>query len=961
MNPLASIPLRILLPVLLLSCAAVAGLIAWTLSTRLITSQIEAQFLEESRLRITGMQSTLEHLFRNGDLSGVRGEVSGMATRPDVIAAFVVDERNVIVASTQHATIGAGADAIGQELPQDLKSTEAASIADVRASTQGRTVLSQSRRVLVAYYPLLITADQHALRSVRRGLLVLVSDLQTAKARALQAAGRQAVDFAALFGGLAVCAWGFIHFGLTRRVARLLTATQHLAGGDLSARTGIIGSDELAQVAKGIDVMATRIAEDVTRRKRIEEELASRTEALAHSFSVLNSTLNSTADGIMAVRFSGEVICSNTPFRVMWGIPPDMLARGVDSEMIAFIAPQVKDPETYLARIDETFAHPEADYFDVIELKDGRVFERHIKPLWIEGKIVGMVIDLRDATLRRRAESELALAHQQLLEASLKATRHANEIATAAQSANQAKSEFLANMSHEIRTPMNGVIGMAELLLDGALSAQQRDSAKTIRDSARALLTVINDILDFSKIEAGRLELEVSPIDVRDLSEDVVRLIAIQAHAKGLEVTAHIDPTVPDLVKGDPGRLRQVLVNLCGNAVKFTHEGEVALDVKVAANDAESTTLRFEVRDTGIGIPANRLDNLFKPFSQVDTSTTRRFGGTGLGLSIVKRLAEIMGGEAGVESREGLGSTFWFTARLATAGATAEAAAPRERMPGVLRGRRVLAVDDSAANRKVLKMQLQRCGIEGVCVGSAAMALTVMTEAGQAGRPFEIALIDHQMPDCDGAELGRRINADPHLNSARLVLLTSSGQHGEEQHFAALGFAGFLLKPVAQRDLVDCLQMVLAGKAEDWHTQTQSIVNRHHLGARRGRETRRILLAEDNLVNEKVACRTLEKLGYRVDAVRNGRAAVTAWETGRYDLILMDCQMPELDGYEATREIRSRESAGRHIPIVALTAHAMKDDDLKCKTAGMDDYITKPIDRELLDRCLERYLRDDRS
>jgi two-component system sensor histidine kinase/response regulator len=550
------------------------------------------------------------------------------------------------------------------------------------------------------------------------------------------------------------------------------------------------------------------------------------------------------------------------------------------------------------------------------------------------------------------SNASLATVNQQLAAA----TRHANEMATAAQSANQAKSEFLANMSHEIRTPMNGVIGMAELLLDGPLSAQQRDCAKTIRDSARALLTVINDILDFSKIEAGRLELEISPIDIRSLSEDVARLIASQAHAKGLEVTAHIDLAVPEWVKGDPGRLRQVLVNLCGNAVKFTHQGEVALDVTVAAEDAECTTLRFEVRDTGIGIPVNRLDNLFKPFSQVDTSTTRRFGGTGLGLSIVKRLAEIMGGEAGVESREGLGSTFWFTARLPIAGAAAENAAPRQRIIGALRGRRVLAVDDNATNRKVLKMQLQRCAIEGTCVSSAEIALTVMTEARQAGRPFEIALIDHQMPDCDGAELGRRINADPDLKSTRLVLLTSSGQHGEEQQFAALGFAGFLLKPVAQRDLVDCLQLVLSGKAEDWHTRTQSIVNRHHLGAQRGRDKHRILLAEDNIVNEKVACRTLEKLGYRVDAVRNGREAVTAWETGRYDLILMDCQMPELDGYEATREIRSRESGGQHIPIVALTAHAMKDDDLKCKAAGMDDYITKPLDRELLDSCLERHL-----
>jgi signal transduction histidine kinase/CheY-like chemotaxis protein len=551
------------------------------------------------------------------------------------------------------------------------------------------------------------------------------------------------------------------------------------------------------------------------------------------------------------------------------------------------------------------------------------------------------------------SNSRLATLNEQLVAA----TERATEMAQIAQVANQAKSEFLANMSHEIRTPMNGVIGMAELLLDAPLGNQQRDYAETIRDSARALLTVINDILDFSKIEAGKLELEVTRVEVRDLLEDVARLIAIQAHAKNLEVTAYIDPAVPEFVQGDAGRLRQVLINLCGNAVKFTEEGEVALSVSVVAQDADSTTLRFEVRDTGLGIPENRLHTLFKPFSQVDASTTRRFGGTGLGLSIVKRLAEMMGGEAGVLSRQGAGSTFWFVARLTIA--AADTAAPPPGANAALRGQRALVVDDNATNRKVLEGQLHRCAMQALCVNSAAEALTAMRDAQCSGRPFEIALIDQQMPGCDGAELGRLINVDPLLKSTRLVLLTSSGQQSEGQRFAELGFAGYLLKPVAQRDLASCLILVLSGKAESWHTRTQPIVTQQRVAEQRGRERRRILLAEDNVVNEKVARHTLQRLGFHVDSVGNGREAVTAWQTGRYDLILMDCQMPELDGYEATREIRNRERGEQHIPIVALTAHAMKDDDLKCIAAGMDDHLTKPLDRDRLRLCLDHHLGAD--
>lgn len=650
---------------------------------------------------------------------------------------------------------------------------------------------------------------------------------------------------------------------------------------------------------------------------------------------LLRTVIDNVPDFIYAKDVDGRFLVANVAVARNLGMTPDQLLGKHDFDLFPeSVARSFHDDEQALIRS----GRPLVDREEIVTDANGQpqnFLTSKIPVLDARGRVTGLVGIGRDITLRTALIAEMRTARE------------------AAEAANRSKSEFLANMSHEIRTPINGVLGMAELLLDTSLDHTQRDYARTIHDSGKALLTVINDILDFSKIEAGKLDLEHVDMDLRSTVEDVARMIAFQAHRKRLELTLDMDPSLPEAVKGDPGRLRQILTNLGGNAVKFTSTGEVAIEAKVIGSDTTSTQVRFEVRDTGIGIPADRIDRLFQPFSQVDTSTTRQFGGTGLGLSIVRRLVDLMGGQCGVSSVPGSGSTFWFSLHFAVA----EQDVPqRSRTPLTLKDRRILVVDDNQTNLKILAGQMGRCGVQATCVSSASAALAALRDGVAAGRPYEVALLDHDMPEIDGSQLGRLIREDPTLQSTRVVLLTSSGQPGESSHFSRMGFAAYLLKPVSHGDLVDTLMIVLGAAREDQDAPKPPIVTQHELLAMRAREKRiRVLLAEDNLVNQKVGVKLLEKIGCTAEVAVNGKEAIRAWESGHFDVILMDCQMPEMDGYEATRQIRARESASHRTPIIALTAHAMKGADEECRAAGMNDYVTKPIDSEVLRECIFRH------
>jgi len=789
----------------------------------------------------------------------------------------------------------------------------------------------------------------------KTGAIAIVSDLG-----ALQAKIRQYTEISVMVILFSVLATYFVSSRLLRLITEPILhlaqiATRVTANEDYAVRAMPRGEDEVGTLIGSFNQMLERIQERDKALQGAKGELELRVQLRTHELQLEVNERMRAEDALSEERKILRVLIDNVP-DFMYVKDADCrflvanlsLARQMGAKTTAELlgkndfdfypkelATKFYEDEQRVIRSGQAEINREETGLDA-HGNVSQVMTTQVPLRDKNGRVTGLVGIGHDITHLKKVQEEMQKARE------------------AAEAASRAKSEFLANMSHEIRTPLNGVMGMTDLALDTELTTEQREYLETVKMSGDSLLTVINDILDFSKIEAGKIDLEALDFNLRESLETTLKTLAMRADEKGLELMCEVAPEVPEMVRGDSSRLRQIVVNLVGNAIKFTDTGEIAVKVQLEAREGTDCICRFTVADTGIGIPEDKRESIFDPFSQADTSTTRKYGGTGLGLTISTRLVEMMGGKIWVESELGRGSQFHFTVRLAAADAKEirlGTIAPAE----LLRGVRVLVVDDNRTNCRILEGMLNRWEMKPITVNGGASALTLLSAAREAGEPFGLVLTDMHMPDMDGFALVEQIRQRPDLATATIMMLTSAGHRGDAARCQELGVSAYLLKPIRQSELREAIARVLGARE---HDGAIPLVTRFSLqDAREPDAYLSVLLAEDNLVNQRLVVRLLEKRGHRVVVAGTGLEALKALEKESFDLVLMDVQMPDMDGLEATAAIREKEKdTAAHQAIVALTAHAMKGDREKCLAAGMDGYLTKPIRPQELDQLLEIYV-----